>query len=415
MQSQRSATAAEPVGNNALVFVPMPPCRVVDTRAASGFTGAYGPPSLSVGIARTFPINSSSTCLFPVTVAAYSLNVTVVPQGPLGFLTIWPTGQARPLASTLNDLQGQIVANAAVVMAGTSGSVDTYASNSTDLVVDINGYYHNATDSLGNTALGWQVLDNNTSGYANTGVGFNPLSGNTTGYQNTAIGRSALAGNTTGCCNTSVGDEANDFSQTGSYNIALGWQAGMNVAGSNNIDIGNAGVNVDNGTIRIGTSGTHTRFIAAGISGVTPGGSLVPVVVNDAGVLGTQPSSRRYKEDIADMNGASDGLLRLRPVVFRYKQAYEDGSKPIDYGLVAEEVAQIYPDLVVRGKDGKIETVQYQKLTPMLLNEVQKEHERGERQAEMIRQQAETIRQQADQIRTHEDRLVTVERLLKSK
>jgi hypothetical protein len=86
-------------------------------------------------------------------------------------------------------------------------------------------------------------------------------------------------------------------------------------------------------------------------------------------------SSRRFKEDIQDMNDASSGLLRLRPVTYRYQKAYEDGSKPLDYGLIAEEVAEVYPDLVVRGKDGQIETVQYHKLVPMLLNELQKEHE----------------------------------------
>ena len=96
------------------------------------------------------------------------------------------------------------------------------------------------------------------------------------------------------------------------------------------------------------------------------------MLVDSNGQLGTVLSSRRYKEDIHDMGAASDGLLRLRPVTFRYKKPYADGSKPIQYGLVAEEVADVYPDLVVRGKDGKVETVQYYKLDAMLLNEVQK-------------------------------------------
>jgi hypothetical protein len=141
----------------------------------------------------------------------------------------------------------------------------------------------------------------------------------------------------------------------------------------------------------------------------------VPVIVDGFNQLGTISSSRRYKEDISDMSEASADLMRLHPVTFRYKKPYADGSKPLDYGLIAEEVAQIYPDLVVRDKDGKIETVQYQKLTPMLLNEVQKEHEQVERQAQTIRQQAETIRRQAEQLRTHEDRLAALERLLKNR
>jgi len=98
----------------------------------------------------------------------------------------------------------------------------------------------------------------------------------------------------------------------------------------------------------------------------------VPVLIDSAGHLGTAPSARRYKDDIQDMGTASDGLFRLRPVTFRYKKAYADGAKPIQYGLVAEEVAEVYPDLVVRGKDGQVESVQYYKLDAMLLNEFQK-------------------------------------------
>lgn len=411
-QSERSATAASPIGTNALVFVPMTPCRVVDTRPGLGFTGAYGPPSLSAGIARTFPIQTNSTCPFPspsMDVGAFSFNITVVPHGPLGFLTIWPTGKPRPVVSTLNDLQAQIVANAAIVMAGpnnpyVTGSVDVYASDSTDLIIDINGYYAPLDDGWENSALGLSALWSNTTGTHNTALGNSAMWTNTTGSQNTAVGANAQTG------------------ATGSNNTSLGFSAGLLSQGSNNIYIGNEGDAGDNNTIRIGTTGTHTRFIAAGISGVTPGGSLVPVVVNQAGVLGTISSSRRFKEDIADMNDASDGLLRLRPVVFRYKQPYEDGSRPIDYGLVAEEVAQVYPDLVVRDKNGRIETVQYQKLTPMLLNELQREHERGERQADTIRQQTETIRQQADAIRQEaektralEDRVAALEQLLRGR
>src|ERR1700736_1971536 len=101
----------------------------------------------------------------------------------------------------------------------------------------------------------------------------------------------------------------------------------------------------------------------------------VTVVIDSNGQLGTVNSSRRYKEDLRDMGGASSSLLRLRPVTYRYKQPYADGSKPLDYGLIAEEVAEVYPDLIVRGKDGQVETVQYHKLTPMLLNEVQKQNQ----------------------------------------
>ena len=114
----------------------------------------------------------------------------------------------------------------------------------------------------------------------------------------------------------------------------------------------------------------------AGIFGTTTGlTNAVAVLVDGNGQLGTVNSSRRFKEDIQDMSEASSGLLRLRPVAYRYQRPYADGSKPVDYGLIAEEVAEVYPDLVVGSADGQIQTVQYHKLVPMLLNELQKEHE----------------------------------------
>src|SRR5262245_53484931 len=126
---------------NSLVFVGMTPCRVVDTRTGSGFTGAFGPPSLVGEASRTFPIQSSTTCSIPSIARAYSLNVTADPPGFLDFITVWPTGQPRPLASTLNGYVNTVIANAAVVPAGTNGSVDVYASQNTNLIIDINGYY----------------------------------------------------------------------------------------------------------------------------------------------------------------------------------------------------------------------------------------------------------------------------------
>jgi Chaperone of endosialidase len=129
----------------------------------------------------------------------------------------------------------------------------------------------------------------------------------------------------------------------------------------------------DNATTRIG-SGQSRAFIA-GIRGATTGvANAVNVVIDSNGQLGTVNSSRRFKQDIQDMGDASANLMRLRPITYRYQQPYADGSKPADYGLIAEEVAEVYPDLVVKGADGQVETVQYQKLTPMLLNEVQRQH-----------------------------------------
>ncbi|HSU31471.1 MAG TPA: hypothetical protein VLJ11_09560 [Bryobacteraceae bacterium] len=117
------------------------PCRLVDTRSGSGLTGDFGAPSLPFQAVRTFPLRSSSSCTVSKTATAYSLNATVVPNGPLTFLSLWPTGQAQPLVSTLNSLDGRVVANAAIVPAGTNGSIDTFASGNTDLILDTNGHF----------------------------------------------------------------------------------------------------------------------------------------------------------------------------------------------------------------------------------------------------------------------------------
>ncbi len=143
-----------------LVFVGITPCRIADTRVAAGFTGAFGPPSLFANASRTFPIQSS-TCSIPATALAYSLNVTVVPPGFLGFITVYPTGQPVPNASTLNNYLGTVVADACIVPGGTNGSIDVYSHDATDLIIDVNGYYvqgsggsGGATVSVGTTTTG---------------------------------------------------------------------------------------------------------------------------------------------------------------------------------------------------------------------------------------------------------------------
>ncbi len=253
--------------------------------------------------------------------------------------------------------------------------------------------YTNTTGGS-NTAVGWNALFYNTTGGGNTAVGTSALVLNTTSGGNTAVGGSALD-ETTGGYNTAVGGIALYQNTTGTYNIVVGYSAGVdNPAGASyNIDIGSKGSSSDSHTIRIGTPGTQTSFYAAGVDGVTVS-SGVPVYINSSGQLGTVNSSIRLKEDVHDMGDASSAILRLRPVTYRYKQPYADGSKPIDYGLVAEEVAKVYPDLVVKGADGQIQTVQYQKLTPMLLNELQKQHRLVEQMGKTLEQQQAMARQQ---------------------
>lgn len=258
----------------------------------------------------------------------------------------------------------------------------------TNLAVGYEALLNNTGDY--NTATGGSALQFNTSGEINAAHGYNALAANTMGSQNAAYGAFALVNNTTGSYNTAVGGEAlfstNGSQNTavgtyalnhadGSGNVAIGYQAGISIASSsNNIDIANAGASADSGTVRIGTAGTQTSFFAAGIRGVTTGeNNAVAVVIDSNGQLGTVSSSRRFKTDIQDMGEASRGLMSLRPVTFRYRKPFADGSQPVQYGLIAEEVAEVYPDLVAYGADGQPESVKYQVLDSMLLNELQRQ------------------------------------------
>jgi Chaperone of endosialidase len=261
-----------------------------------------------------------------------------------------------------------------------------------------------------NTATGSYSLAANTIGQDNTGTGYSALNSNTVGSQNTAVGYAALYSNTAGINNTGIGFNALNMA-TGSNNIGIGYQAGYFVSGnSNNIHIGHAGTSLDNATIRIGTPGTQTSFFAAGIRGVTTGiNNAIPVYIDSNGQLGTVNSSRRFKEEIRDMGGISSGLMRLRPVTFRYRQPFADGSKPVQYGLIAEEVADVYPDLVARSADGEIETVKYQVLDVMLLNEVQRQQAEIEFQNAQIRQLEQQVEVQQRQNRAMELRLAKLE------
>jgi hypothetical protein len=202
-----------------------------------------------------------------------------------------------------------------------------------------------------NTATGYQALFSNTTGFGNTASGFSALELNTTGDDNTAIGNVALFSNTTGNYNTAIGTSALSENRTGSRNIALGYQAGQNLTtGSNNIDIGNAGAN-ESSKIRIGTNGIQTNTFIAGISGVTIANG-VGVLIDNFGHLGTMVSSARFKEAVKPMDKTSEAILALKPVTFRYKHDLDPAGIP-QFGLVAEEVEKVNPDLVARDGQGK--------------------------------------------------------------
>jgi uncharacterized coiled-coil protein SlyX len=289
------------------------------------------------------------------------------------------------------------------------------------------------TTGVWNTALGYQALYHDTTGHSNTATGLRALFSNSAGVKNTADGVYALHGNVFGSQNTAIGYQALSFGDApgdntavgyralyitarapgaqsgptantavgsqalynngyGVGNIALGFRAGFNLSNNNlNIDIGNTGVTGDEGVIRIGTTGQQINAFIAGIRGVTTGNNnAIPVVIDTAGQLGTMSSSRRFKTAIKPMDQASQAILALKPVTFHYKS---DATGTAQFGLIAEEVAEVNPDLVVRDEDGEIYTVRYDAINAMLLNEFLKEHRKVEEQSRKIAEQEAAISQ----------------------
>ena len=225
-----------------------------------------------------------------------------------------------------------------------------------------------------NTANGAFALNDNDTGHSNTANGYAAIRANTTGIGNTATGAGALTFNTTGDHNTANGSSALFINDTGNNNTALGFRAGSNQrTGSNNIYIGAGliGVDGESNTIHIGKNITDT-FID-GINGATASGGAAVFVVGEGGKLGTMPSSARFKDEIKPMDKASEAILALRPVSFRYKKEV-DPQRVAQFGLVAEDVEKINPDLVIRDAQGRPQTVRYEQVNAMLLNEFLKEH-----------------------------------------
>jgi Chaperone of endosialidase len=237
------------------------------------------------------------------------------------------------------------------------------------------------TTGVSNTANGALALLNNTEGSGNTAIGLSALSSNTDGNVNTAIGAGALF-NSTGNGNTAIGTDAL-VNATGGFNTAFGRFAGENVTTADNVicigaDV--AGQNVSN-TCYIGN-----------IFGVTSTGAAA-VYVNSDGKLGTVVSSRRFKDEIEPMDKASEAILALKPVTFRYKHEIDPTRSP-QFGLVAEQVEKVNPDLVVRDAEGKVNTVRYEAVNAMLLNEFLKAHRRIEEQDKRIDQLTAQLKEQ---------------------
>ncbi len=306
------------------------------------------------------------------------------------------TGSANSFFGSLAGYANTTAGNNAFFGYG-AGQVNTGSANS------FFGAYagHANTTGVANAFFGYGAGQANTNGQQNSFFGYDAGQDNTTGnynaffgeaagLKNTTGGLNAFFGyfssynNTTGQQNSFFGPYAGQSNTTGNYNIGIGLGGGGGLTtGSYNIDIGAQGLPTDANTIRIGDY-NQTRAFISGIRGITTGvANAVNVLIDSNGQLGTLNSSRRYKEDIKDMDHTSNRLMALRPVTFRYQKPYANGEKPIQFGLIAEEVAETFPELAVFNEEGQPETVKYQDLTPMLLNEVQK-------QAKTIQQQEQT-------------------------
>lgn len=234
------------------------------------------------------------------------------------------------------------------------------------------------TDGFQNNAFGFGALQNHSTGGYNNAVGAFALFSDQSGFSNSAFGDQALEGNISGAGNTAIGDEAL-VNSTGNYNTALGVSAGGEVTtASDVICIGTAGQNVSN-----------SCYIGH-IAGQTVGAGGSTCYVDNDGKLGVFLSARRFKTDIADMAAASEAILCLHPVTFHYKPELDNTGIP-QFGLVAEEVAKVNPDLVTRDRDGKLQTVRYEAVNVMLLNEFLKEHRKVQEQACEIQKQRATI------------------------
>jgi len=287
-------------------------------------------------------------------------------------------GAGTLLANTADE---NTAIGAAALLSNTAGTFNTAngafallsnTTGSSNTAIGRQALLHNTTGD-NNTATGFQALFFNTTGLNNTANGYAALAFNT-GSRNTANGFEALFNNTTGSFNTANGSFALINNTTGSFNIALGYAAGASVTTADHvICIGTTGANVSN-----------SCYIGS-IAGQTVGAGGSTCYVDNDGKLGVYLSARRFKTDIADMGAASEALLALRPVTFHYKPELDKTGIP-QFGLVAEEVAAVNPDLVTHDAKGELSTVRYDAVNAMLLNEFLKEHCKNEEQQATIAQ-----------------------------
>ncbi len=320
--------------------------------------------------------------------------------------TIGNLNTATGLRGLFNNTEGDAnTANGMMALFSNTSGDRNVAIGAQALVFNIDGSDNTAvgtqalssnTAGTNNTANGSFALFSNTEGNLNTANGLAALYSNATGIGNTAEGGDALVSNNSGSNNTAIGTGALSQNTIGNNNIAVGAFAGTSLTtGDHNIDIGNGGVIGESDTIRIGDI-FHTRTFIAAIRDVTTGNAdAINVVIDSDGQLGTMSSSKRFKKEIKPMDSASEAIHALKPVTFHYKN---DSSGTPQFGLIAEEVAEVNPDLVVRDADGEIYTVRYEAVNAMLLNEFLKEHRTVQELKKEIAALATTVKEQAAQI-----------------
>jgi hypothetical protein len=339
-----------------------------------------------------FNTAEGQSALLHLTTGTYN---TAVGWSSLGFLTTGSLNTGIGAVALLHNTGDQNTATgAAALLSNTNGNYNT-ASGGVAMLGNTTGTF--------NSAFGQGALYSNTTGNDNTAIGAGALFSSTTANGNTATGFQALPANTTGNSNTAIGYQALFNTTTGSFNTALGVVAGDGVTtASNVICIGAIGHDIDN------------SCYIANIRGVTTqSNDAIPVLIDSTNQLGTASSSRRYKTDIKPINKASESILALKPVSFRYK-IHKDATP--QYGLIAEQVAEVNPNLVIYDADGKPYTVRYDAVNAMLLNEFLKAHRTVQEQGATITQQrkdfeaaiaqqqkeieslAATVKQQAAQI-----------------
>jgi trimeric autotransporter adhesin len=399
---------------NALALNPPPDGGYPGGNTAEGNSALF---SLTSGGFNTavgyFALRSPTTANFNTGIGAGALLSNTADQNTA-------TGAAALLSNTTGTLN---TANGAFALFGNTTGFDNTATGVTALIHNIDGHdntatglqslYNNTTGNLNtaigvnalfgntagleNTANGVKALFSNTNGVSNTATGVYALVSNTTGSRNTAIGKSALFGNTTGGYNTAIGVEALSLNTTGDDNTAIGNHALSNsISGGSNTALGNLaglGITTASNVIAIGTSGANldNSCYIGNIFGAIIDPSNTLVGIDATGKLGTTPSARRFKRDIQPMENASEAILALKPVRFHYKS---DNTNTPQFGLVAEEVAEVNPDLVVRDKNGEIYTVRYDAVNAMLLNEFLKQHCRVQELTSAVAIQEATIAQQ---------------------